>query len=292
MREAFIKTVRLMRDAGWPVSTGELVDFFRALQLVDFRKNDVLAAALCTLAKDRQSRAYLVDLFERLERAKGAENRFIPRGVDAQELLDNPPRLPQGEFDVRLDALKNYIGRELARLSTSPPGHGTGGIVVCGGSGGRVRDKSDTGRPAGGAAGVRLLAIKPDGKKAAPTNLQFKDLAAAKPGELDEIRKMLVSLGKRLAVKRGYRKKPAPSGSVDMRRTVRAAISRGGVPLTLKNSRRIPASPLIVTLCDLSGSVAPYSEFFFTGADRYSIQVQGATVFRLRGPRDGSYGNG
>lgn len=250
MRKRAIETARMMRQAGWPVSTGELVDFFKALQLVNFRRDDILAAALCTMAKDKQAREYLYSLFLR----PTGENKpagVIPETVDVQALLASPPQLPPEVFADRMQELKDSIRRDLLRGFKAQSGRG----------GSRGRNAHTGGKkdiiPREPEAGTHHTAKEP-----VPTNLRLLDLAGANSDQLEEIRNALVSLGKRLAVKRGYRKKPATRGTVDMRRTVRAAVTRDGIPLVLKRERRIPSSPLLVTLCDLSGSVAPYSEFF------------------------------
>ncbi len=249
MRETIIEIAAVLRRAGWPISTGEMVDFFKALQVVGFSREDMLAAALCTLAKDKQSREYLTDLLNHRWYETAVNDKFIPRNLDPEVVLADPPLLPDGTFANRLEALKDSIRREIMNQTAAPARRGPGGPGRVGGQCGALSGKKTTENPA-------------------PTNLRFVDLATANPEQWDEIKKLLGALGKKLAVKRGYRKKPSLSGTVDMQRTVRKAVTCGGVPLVLKKERRVPSSPLIVTLCDLSGSVVPYSEFFlqlFTG---------------------------
>lgn len=75
------------------------------------------------------------------------------------------------------------------------------------------------------------------------------------------MQKLVIKLGRRLAHRPGYRYRPASRGRVDLRRSVAAAARRGGVPLHLYYRRRVPARPELVVLCDVSGSVAPFSAF-------------------------------
>lgn len=89
--------------------------------------------------------------------------------------------------------------------------------------------------------------------------LQVFDLLELEQAE--EIKKKLARLGRHLATRLGYRRGPAPSGRVDLRRTVRRAGATGGIPLKLYYQNRKPNRPEIVLLCDLSGSVAPFSKF-------------------------------
>lgn len=272
MRETIIEIAAALRRSGWPISTGEMVDFFKALQVVNFSREDMLAAALCTLAKDKQSREYLTEMINHRLYETAIHDKFIPHNLDPEALLADPPRLPDSTFADRLEELKDSIRREIMNQTAAPARRGPGGTGraggQCGTSGGKrtadnlVNSEGVTVNPA------LTSSLQPFCTKPAPTNLQFMDLAAASPAQLDEIKKLLGALGKKLAVKRGYRKKPSLSGTVDMQRTVRKAVTCGGVPVVLKKERRVPSSPLIVTLCDLSGSVAPYSEFFlqlFTG---------------------------
>jgi len=245
VREIIIEIAAALRRSGWPISTGEMVDFFKALQVVDFNRADMLAAALCTLAKDKQSLEYLAEIINHQLYDTAVHDKFIPRRLDPEAVLADPPRLTDSAFAKRVIAIKDSIRRELMNQNAAPARCGQG----------------DTGR-AGTQCGIPVPALPRTLDRPAPTNLKFMDFAAANPEQLDEIKKLLGALGKILAVKRGYRKKTALSGTVDMQRTVRKAVTCGGVPLVLKKERRVPSSPLIVTLCDLSGSVAPYSEFF------------------------------
>lgn len=76
-----------------------------------------------------------------------------------------------------------------------------------------------------------------------------------------EIRSKLVMLGRRLAARKGYRYAPSARGRVDLRRTAALAGRHGGVPAKLLMRDRKPARPEMVILCDLSGSVSPFSRF-------------------------------
>jgi uncharacterized protein with von Willebrand factor type A (vWA) domain len=50
-------------------------------------------------------------------------------------------------------------------------------------------------------------------------------------------------------------------GPLDFRRTVRASISTGGVPLTTHHRPKRPHRIELVVLCDVSGSVASFAQF-------------------------------
>ncbi|OAT85531.1 VWA domain-containing protein [Desulfotomaculum copahuensis] len=92
-------------------------------------------------------------------------------------------------------------------------------------------------------------------------NLSALDFARLDNSRLNEMRRLLVRLGRRLATRPGYRRAPSRRGPVDMRRTVRLAVATAGVPLILYCQKRLPQRPELIVLCDFSGSVAPYSRF-------------------------------
>lgn len=64
-------------------------------------------------------------------------------------------------------------------------------------------------------------------------------------------------LASRLAVKRRRRRR----GQIDIRRTLRRSMGTGGVPISPVYARPRPRKPDLVLLCDVSGSVAGFSQF-------------------------------
>jgi uncharacterized protein with von Willebrand factor type A (vWA) domain len=67
-------------------------------------------------------------------------------------------------------------------------------------------------------------------------------------------------LGARLRGRLARRERQARRGRLDFRRTIRASMSTGGVPVRPRRRTRRPGRPDLVALCDLSGSVAAASE--------------------------------
>jgi uncharacterized protein with von Willebrand factor type A (vWA) domain len=68
-------------------------------------------------------------------------------------------------------------------------------------------------------------------------------------------------LARQLRGRLSRRRKPRKHGRLDFRRTIRASISHGGVPVDLLLRDRRPGKPDLVVFCDLSGSVATVSDF-------------------------------
>jgi hypothetical protein len=90
--------------------------------------------------------------------------------------------------------------------------------------------------------------------------LEDADLTTATAAELAEIERALQPLARRLAVRLSRRRRGG-SGRLDVRRTMRAALSSGGVPADPRFRRPHRSKPEIVLLCDVSGSVATFARF-------------------------------
>ncbi|GAA3166072.1 VWA domain-containing protein [Streptomyces virens] len=94
----------------------------------------------------------------------------------------------------------------------------------------------------------------------APTADRVDFLFAGKD-RLAELRRTVQPLARKLAARLAARRRRAARGSIDLRRTVRGSLSTGGVPMRPVLRRRRPARPELVLLCDVSGSVAGFSDF-------------------------------
>ncbi|HLL34710.1 MAG TPA: VWA domain-containing protein, partial [Streptomyces sp.] len=87
------------------------------------------------------------------------------------------------------------------------------------------------------------------------------DFLYAGRDRLAELRRTVRPLARTLATRLAARRRRAARGSIDLRRTVRGSLSTGGVPMRPVLRRRRPARPELVLLCDVSGSVAGFSDF-------------------------------
>jgi uncharacterized protein with von Willebrand factor type A (vWA) domain len=87
------------------------------------------------------------------------------------------------------------------------------------------------------------------------------DFLRASRDDLLALRRQVYPLARRLATKLAARRRSGRSGRLDVRRTVRASLGSGGVPITTHHRPRRPHKPELVVLCDLSGSVASFAHF-------------------------------
>ncbi|MEE4024703.1 VWA domain-containing protein [Gordonia sp. PKS22-38] len=91
-----------------------------------------------------------------------------------------------------------------------------------------------------------------------PENINFLSAGA---NDLAEIRRTIAPLARLLAAKLEIRRRRSHRGSVDVRKTLRASMSTGGVPIELSHRKPRPGRPELTIICDVSGSVAGFSQF-------------------------------
>lgn len=104
---------------------------------------------------------------------------------------------------------------------------------------------------------------------------------AARRTDLEEMRREIFPLARRLATRLAKEEHGRRRGPLDFRRTVRASMATGGVPLTTHHRPRRPHRTDLVVLCDVSGSVANFAQFtlLFVFALREVFQSMRAFTF-------------
>jgi uncharacterized protein len=89
--------------------------------------------------------------------------------------------------------------------------------------------------------------------------LRTKDFALYSPEEFAELQRLLADLRLSGALRRSRRLEPAHRGRHDPRRTLRGAMRTGGETVRHRFRRTRVQPRRVVLLCDVSGSMAPYS---------------------------------
>nr|WP_218849025.1 VWA domain-containing protein [Nocardioides perillae] len=92
-------------------------------------------------------------------------------------------------------------------------------------------------------------------------SIERLDFLSARRSDLEELRREIQPLARRLAVRLTKEQHARRRGPLDFRRTVRASVSTGGVPLTTHHRPKRPHRSELVVLCDVSGSVANFAQF-------------------------------
>jgi uncharacterized protein with von Willebrand factor type A (vWA) domain len=104
-----------------------------------------------------------------------------------------------------------------------------------------------------GPEAVAKTAVKP--------LIEQVDFLRATRADLTELRRQVHPLARRLATRLTAKRRLGRAGKLDFRRTVRASLASGGVPLETKHRPHKPHKPELVVLCDVSGSVTSFAHF-------------------------------
>ncbi len=316
MLKRLVTFTRALRDAGVPVAISEDIDAMRALAHVPMEDKEAFRAALSTtMIKNEAHRAafdtlfelyfgagrgpeavaaqdaadaqdwgseedFLEDLFRALlagdgqrmrELARQAVARFgrveseragspyfeyrVFRVVDLDDLLarlmremdeDLSPleeRMWRDEFEERLKKFRQEIQAEVRR---------------------RLAEFK-------GPDQVAKHAVRP-----LPEDLDF---VRATRDEILQLRRSIGPLARRLATRLSLKRKHARKGRLDVRRTVRASLSTGGVPFQTKFKHRSVHKPELFLLCDISGSVAAFARFTLMFVHAFQAQFSRVRSF-------------
>ena len=84
---------------------------------------------------------------------------------------------------------------------------------------------------------------------------------SATRAELAELRREIQPMARRLAARLAYVQRHSSRGQLDFRRTIRASLSTGGVPIDTRHRPRRPVKTDLVVLCDVSESVTSFAHF-------------------------------
>ncbi|HHY40700.1 MAG TPA: VWA domain-containing protein [Syntrophaceticus sp.] len=105
-------------------------------------------------------------------------------------------------------------------------------------------------------------------------NIREKEFYRLDQLEIQEIRKHITKMARKLASRYSRRYRRAKHGKIDLRRTIKNAMINNGTPIRLKYRKRVISKPELILLCDVSGSVAVFSEFMlqlvYTIQNRFS----------------------
>jgi hypothetical protein len=119
--------------------------------------------------------------------------------------------------------------------------------------------------------------------------LQHMDFDTMSAAELAEAKKMIADLRLPLPVVRTRRKEISRSGkAIDLRATLRASLREGGDVIPIVRAAPRELHPPLVVLCDISGSMNPYSRMFLhflhaitNDRDRVSVFVFGTRLTNI-----------
>src|ERR671924_130424 len=278
-----------LRREGVAVGTSELLDAIHALDTVSWTsREDFHEALAATLAKSQEDRHVLDVLFERFF-FRAVEREVVARGLTEKRF--------RGGADIDLDALRERIReairagsdgemRDLARLAIAAFGRQGEGSGVIGVDVQRIRRTLGLRAERTGAQDdpdavprdqlqeferhirrelERQLIERTESLPPSKPLREFDRALPSSPAQdLGAVHRVVAQLKRRLASQGKEHRGRRRSWQVDVRRTMRASLETGGVPLNLKYRPRRPRRPELYVLCDVSTSVTSASVFFLS----------------------------
>ncbi len=218
---------RLLRDHGLPVTVTEASDAVRALEHLDLADRDEiylgLRAVLMSRIEERPA-------FDRCFEAFWRRQSEIPTGMEG--LIAPPPISPRADRE------------EVGSLKVA--GQKRDGVALESWLGDDDQSESEP-------LGVPGMSDR--------EHLMEQDFSSFPADQLDEVARLTVQIARRLATQLSRRRRPTKRrGVVDLRRTVRANLTRGEL-IELRRRERRRRKVRLVLLSDISGSMDLYSRF-------------------------------
>ncbi len=227
---------RLLRRAGVNTTTGQAMDFVRAIEHIDIsRREEFREAARACLVTHKDDMPVFDRLFDLYWRAKPEySDGLLQQEIEPEELIELAPEEGEEAEEAESTTLKGMRGR---RLETVEAG-----------------EEEDT----GAASDEESLA---DTFSYSPVEvLREKDFADCTEEELTQIRRFMQQLTWEIGRRRSRRKIASSKGRfIDPRRTMRRSLQTGGVPLTIARRETKTKPRQLVVICDVSGSMDRYS---------------------------------
>jgi len=288
-----------LRGEGVAVGTSELLDAFAALDEVRWSQPAEFRGALAaTLAKSRDDRRVFELVFDRFF-FRSAELAAVELGVREHDVgapgsdADDSPAFDLDELREKIaEALRaGDDGQmlDLARLAIAAFGRQGEGSGVIGVDVQRIRRAlglrpDSQPQPPGGdpyhdvsremlrrfEAMLRreLERMQIERTEQLPPKRPLHEIDRALPSgpleDLAEVHRVVAQLKRRLKTQGAEQRGRKRRSHVDMRRTLRASLAYGGVPVDIHLRPVRPRRPEIYVLCDVSTSVSSASVFFLS----------------------------
>lgn len=285
-----------LREEGVALGTSELLDAFAVLREVPWTEpEDFREALAATIAKSPDDRRVFELVFERFF-FRAAELAAVEQGIGEDGGID-----PGEDGHLDLDALRAQIAeavregeegrmRDLARLAIAAFGRQGEGSGVIGVDVQRIRralglraepqpdlpleDPRREGLPRDEIRRFEAMLRRElergqiERTEQLPPKRPLNEIDRALPSgplqDLAAVHRVVAQLKRRLKTQSQEQRGRRRHASVDVRRTMRASLEFGGVPVVIKEKPTRPRRPEIYVLCDVSTSVTSASVFFLS----------------------------
>jgi uncharacterized protein len=233
MRDRLVDFIDKLRQAGVNPSPSETIDAVAAVAAAGVEREGLRESLAATLVKDHTERPVFDEVFDRFfvlpgrKRGKGERPRSHHEGTGV-----GPGGEGVGEGRIKPeDGKRGHAERQ--RAQERPQARPTA-----------IEEQSLASRQL--AEHRRLI------------QLPFREM---QPDDVDAARQLVEELGRRFRARWSRRLRQARRGRLDMRRTIRRSMSRGGVPVELLLRRPRPGKSDLLALVDLSYSTATAAQF-------------------------------
>ncbi|MFI5396240.1 MAG: VWA domain-containing protein [Candidatus Binatia bacterium] len=232
MRDRLLTFIDALRDAGLPLTMAEALDAMHAVGVIGVEPEAFHEGLAAALVKDEADRPAFDAVFARFFAVPGRQRR---RG-------ERPQPVDEGQ------------GRGSGRPGTLPAAAEH-----------RERPRDDPGQQPSSERCVEFSRRRqqPDGARrlARDRELLTIPFRTMSPPDAEACEALVTELAQRFRAHLSRRQHAAHRGRLDLRRTLRRSITKGGVPIDPAFRRRRPGRPDLVALCDFSHSVTIASQF-------------------------------
>lgn len=232
MKTRLLTFVNMLRDAGLSLTVAETLDAVHAIPIVGVERRALRDGLAATLLKDETDREVFEAAFDRcfplIGKPRGKGQRPEPTGGEVGNGARGPAAQKRSAIPCRHPNTQES-DRRLAAQERAQTVH-----------------RSEGNRSRLLFRRRQLLAIP---------------FAQMSPHDIEDCDELVAELAQRFRAHLRRRQRQARHGRLDIRRTIRWSISKGGVPIQPAFRGRRPGAPDLVALCDCSHSVATATRF-------------------------------
>jgi len=253
-RDLTLRFINELRIAGLRISISESMDALRAVAAIGVEREMFREALATCLVKEEEDRLVFDETFARFfsgpdTRHRGKhQEKGGERGEKQQAKAYGAEGRPQEQPQQQRRSDQQQPQKFLQQLHQQEPAPWSPALDAS-------EEESKKGpHPAEDEAGFKTKLAKQKALLKKP----FKMFDAR---DVDATKELVEQLARQFRSRLSRRYKRRKRGRLDFRRTIRASIPHGGVPVDVRFRGRRPGKPDLLALCDLSGSVALVSDF-------------------------------
>jgi len=275
MRHVALRFIQALRAAGLRISLSESMDALQAVAAVGVERELLREALAASLVKEEEDRPLFDETFARFfvgpgvrrkgknqnQAGTGEGQRTLGRGASDWSLkahVQSPEsKNRQQKTNEKSEKIEIHSPKSEDQQIPSSKSHAPSSPSV-------IRNPF---APSIEGQSAIFPTADPEPLAASQARLAKQKALLEKPFKAFDIRdveaakELVEDLSRRLRGRLSRRYRRRKHGRLDFRRTIRASIAHGGVPIELLLRGRRPGKPDLVALCDLSGSVAVVSDF-------------------------------